>query len=551
MKINKILKAVLFLGLPAIFFSCKKSLQEKPYSFYNETQILKTADDARNLLLGAYNPLSNDYNMLRLPYWVAVDLDNDHITGPSWLFGNTGSGDYVDFWGMNNIWLGHYQIIGRCNEVLAKVPPLDIDETVKNNILGEAHALRAWTYFSLVRMYGEVPIKMKTLETDPEFNTPRSSVKDVYDFIIQDLTDANTLLLPKDDPKGGGPGRINKAAAQTLLAKVYLTMASGAQKGASLTVRGGKDNGYYVYTQNGVAGYEGFNADSCFIHARDIAGGIMDGTGGGGQFNLVPAFKDVFSKAQINGPEAIWYLEFKDGSNTVNPLNMYYSPTSVKRGYGGWAWLTDNFYNSYEPTDDRIVSEVYHQFYSDIANPPQPFLYPQRDSIQYAYTGPVTFPDGTVKNVQAKSLNRAFLKKYSDVTNPDLENSDATIYMFRFADVLLMFAEAENEVNGPTTAAYNALNRVRERSHASDAPAGMNKDDFRSFVFEERDRELAQECNRRFDLIRRGVYLQVMNQIGVDQENILKSRQEKHLLYPLPQSELDANKQITANNPGW
>jgi hypothetical protein len=156
-----------------------------------------------------------------------------------------------------------------------------------------------------------------------------------------------------------------------------------------------------------------------------------------------------------------------------------------------------------------------------------------------------------VKNVQAKSLNRAFIKKYSDVTNPDLENSDATIYMFRFADVLLMFAEAENEVNGPTTAAYNALNRVRERSHASDAPAGMNKDDFRSFVFEERDRELAQECNRRFDLIRRGVYLQVMNQIGVDQENILKSRQEKHLLYPLPQSELDANKQITANNPGW
>ncbi|HEY4155257.1 MAG TPA: RagB/SusD family nutrient uptake outer membrane protein, partial [Puia sp.] len=343
MKIHKILTAVLFVGLPAIFSGCKKSLQEKPYSFYNETQILKTADDARNLLLGAYNPLSNDYNMLRLPYWIAIDLDNDHITGPSWLFGNTGSGDYVDFWGMNGIWLGHYQIVGRCNEVLAKVPPLDIDETIKNNILGEAHALRAWAYFSLVRMYGEVPIKMKTLETDPEFNTPRSSVKDIYDFIIQDLNDANTLLLPKDDPKGGGPGRINKAAAQALLAKVYLTMASGAQKGASLTVRGGKDNGYYTHTQNGVAGYEGFNPDSCFMQARDIAAGIMDGSGGGGQFSLVPAFKDVFSKAQIDGPEAIWYLEFKDGSNTVNPLNMYYSPTSVKRGYGGWAWLTDNF----------------------------------------------------------------------------------------------------------------------------------------------------------------------------------------------------------------
>lgn len=534
-----------------MLFSCKKTLDEKPYGFYSENQILQTADDARNLLLGAYNPLSNDYNMLRLPYWIAVDLDNDHITGPSWLFGNTGSGDYVDFWGMNNIWLGHYEIIGRCNEVLAKVPPLNIDPVVKNNILGEARALRAWAYFSLVRMYGAVPIKTKTLETDASSSAPRAPISDVYSFIIQDLVQADTLLLPKDDPKGGGPGRINKAAAQTLLAKVYLTMASGAQKGATLTVRGGKDNGYYTYTQNGVAGYEGFNVDSCFTQARNITAAIIDGSGGGGQFSLVPNFKDVFTKAQIDGPEAIWYLEFKDGTSTVNPLNMYYSPTSVKRGYGGWAWLTDNFYNSYDSGDDRIVTGVYHQFYSDISNPAMPFLYPQRDSATYAYSAPVTYPDGTVKSVQAKVLHRAFIKKYSDVTSPDLENSDATIYMFRFADVLLMFAEAENEVNGPTAAAYQALNQVRERSHASDAPAGMSKDDFRSFVFEERDRELAQECNRRFDLIRRGVYLQVMNQIGVDQENILKSRQEKHLLYPLPQSELDANSQITQNNPGW
>jgi hypothetical protein len=551
MRINKIFTGILLFSFSCLLFSCKKSLVEKPYGFYNENQILKTATDARNLLLGAYNPLSNDYNMLRLPYWIAIDLDNDHVTGPAWLFGNTGSGNYTDFWGMNNIWQGHYQIIGRCNEVLNKVTPMDIDETTKNNILGEAMALRAWAYFSLVRMYGEVPIKTQTLEVDPNPNIPRSSIKDVYDFIIQDLTKADSMLLPKDDPKGGGAGRINKAAAQALLAKVYLTMASGAQKGASITVKGGKDNKYYTYVQNGVAGYDGFNSDSYFKLARNEAAEIIDGTGGGGQFNLVPNFKDVFSKAQQNGSEAIWYLEFKDGTNTVNPLNMYYMPTSVKRGYGGWVWLTDNFYNNYEQNDDRALYGVYHQFNSDIANPPLPFLYPQRDSAKYAYSELVTFPGGTTKEIQAKSLNRAYITKYSDVTNPDLENSDATIYMFRFADVLLMFAEAENEVNGPTAEAYSALNKIRERSHATDAPVGMNKEQFRSFVFEERDRELAQECNRRFDLIRRGIYLQVMNQIGIDQDNIVKNRQEKHLLYPLPQSEIDANNQINKNNPGW
>ena len=121
----------------------------------------------------------------------------------------------------------------------------------------------------------------------------------------------------------------------------------------------------------------------------------------------------------------------------------------------------------------------------------------------------------------------------------------------RYAEAFLIFAEAENEVNGPTSAAYNELNRIRFRSNASAAPANMNRTEFRSFVLEERRRELALEGNRRWDLIRWGIYLPVMSAIDIDENNVVKRRESKHLLLPIPVSEIDANEAIFENNPGW
>ena len=128
----------------------------------------------------------------------------------------------------------------------------------------------------------------------------------------------------------------------------------------------------------------------------------------------------------------------------------------------------------------------------------------------------------------------------------------------RFADVLLIYAEAANEANnGPTSEALNALNRVRVRSNAT--PKSLtgvgNINDkvlFRSAVLEERAMEFAEEGDRRWDLIRWGIYLPVMNAIGgTDEVDIVKSRMEKHLLFPIPGSEVGVNKFITKNNPGW
>jgi hypothetical protein len=126
--------------------------------------------------------------------------------------------------------------------------------------------------------------------------------------------------------------------------------------------------------------------------------------------------------------------------------------------------------------------------------------------------------------------------------------------VLRFADVLLIYAEAANEADAVSPDAITALNRVRVRSNASVKQASdfPTKEDFRSFVLEERARELALEGDRRWDLIRWGIYLQAMNTIdGNDEVGIRKVREDKHLLYPIPSDEILTNKAITKNNPGW
>ena len=126
--------------------------------------------------------------------------------------------------------------------------------------------------------------------------------------------------------------------------------------------------------------------------------------------------------------------------------------------------------------------------------------------------------------------------------------------MPRYADIVLIFAEAANELYGPSAQAVEALNAVRTRSNAT--PKEMSeftdKASLRSAIVEERAMELALEGDRRWDLIRWGIYLQAMNALGgMDEANNVKSRSERHLLFPIPTMEVLTNDAITSNNPGW
>ena len=143
------------------------------------------------------------------------------------------------------------------------------------------------------------------------------------------------------------------------------------------------------------------------------------------------------------------------------------------------------------------------------------------------------------------------MTKFGAVSDNKIDKTDYHFPLLRYADVFLIMAEAENELSTGSADAYSALNTIRTRSKATPAPTGMNQQQFRSFVLEERAREFALEMERRWDLIRWGVYLDVMNSIDVDENNIVKRREAKNLLYPVPIQELNTNKLFGPQNPGW
>lgn len=518
--------------------SCEKALEEKPLSFLSPENFYKSEGDAKIAIAGVYNALYT-YDLYLQPMWNLTVLDDDHVSGVDWFLGTTGAGNPQGYWGVNGPWVGCYSMIARANTVLENVEAMTagIDADVRKRILGEAYYLRGWAYFQLVQLYGGVPIRLKSLSADPNASVPRSPVKDVYAQIVADLKKAEEMLFPYGHAKAGEPGHATKGLASSLLAKTYLTMASGSLASGNVIVRGGTDNGNYTHAKTVVSGLEGLDSRAYFQLARDKAKEVIDSR----EYTLFPNWKDIWSKAGRNKQENMWQLQSMAGTPFVNNLSIYFSAYST---FGrGAVWFTNNHYQDYEDADRRVLDGVSHNYYTNTGTP---YYYPSWQAAQYRVVGGVTF------NNNGTTDNRAYTIKFADVNDPTVANSDAFYPLMRYAEVPLIFAEAANEVaGGPTAEAYAQLNTIRSRAQASAAPAGMNLEQFRSYVLAERAREFVLEGVRRFDLCRWGIYLQVMNRISAGQNNISKVRAARNMLLPIPQAELNSNPSITANNPGW
>jgi len=518
--------------------SCEKALEEKPLSFLSPENFYKSEGDARIAIAGVYNALYT-YDLYLQPMWNLTVLDDDHVSGADWFLGTTGAGNPQGYWGVNGPWVGCYSMIARANTVLENVEAMTagIDADVKKRILGEAYYLRGWAYFQLVQLYGGVPIRLKSLSADPNASVPRAPAKEVYAQIVTDLKKAEEMLFPFGHAKAGEPGHATKGLARAMLAKTYLTMASGSLASGNVIVRGGTDNGNYTHAKSVVAGLEGLDSKAYFQLARDKAKELIDSR----EYALFPNWKDIWSKAGRNRQENMWQLQSMAGTPFVNNLSIYFSAYST---FGrGAVWFTNNHFQGYEDADRRALDGVSHNYFTNTGTP---YYYPSWQAAQYRTVGGVTY------NNNGTTDNRAYTIKFADVNDPTVANSDAFYPLMRYAEVPLIYAEAANEAaGGPTAEAYAQLNAIRTRAQATPAPAGMNLEQFRSYVLAERAREFVLEGVRRFDLCRWGVYLPVMNRISAGQNNISKVRATRNLLLPIPQAELNSNRSITANNPGW
>ncbi len=405
---------------------------------------------------------------------------------------------------INNWWNGLYNVIAQTNLVLERVPGINpMDEAQKKRVLGEAQFLRAWSYFYLVQLWGDVPLITKPQTTSsPDFYPTRTSKEEVYNQIVADLTAAETSGLPMAVTSG----RASMGAVKSLLAKVYLTMAGHPlNKGAS----------HYAL-------------------ARDKAAEVINSN----SFKLFSNYSDLHDLATENMDEHIFQIQYLAGV-ADNPMQAVLLPNfkDVSQ-FGteiGSIVPTMQFYNSFEAGDQRIVDRVgfFYNSYYDKGN-------------------------GALKNLSAPYIFKHFdVVGHGTAGRAGTGNSGLNWNQIRYADVLLTYAEAQNEADGaPNTAAINALKAIRDRARLT-TPTTFTQAQFREAVWRERWHELCYEGITWFDMVRlRKAYNPVTNTfqdfVGYTfPDNSNATLREKHLLFPLPTAEMQNNPSLTPNNPGY
>ena len=415
--------------------------------------IYKTDKDFYDALTATYSPIRDQYR----EFYVFGDIRADD----SWVeIAKNNSQSYSDRFTinsgdglMNNTWLRYYQAIFRANNLLSKIEDADASLIPnKNRYIGEARFLRALCYFDLVRIFGDVPAITTPVNIQESYAIPRAAALSVYnDIIIPDFQAAENSLLASYS--GSDVGRPTIGAAKSLLGRVYLTI---------------KDYSKAENKLNEVAsmGYQ-----------------------------LVDNFNDLFNYSSKRHSEYIFNIEYEQGVNGGSPFTNAFMPNFTAMtnffgisGYGDeWNCPTRELYDLYETNDERkdISVGVYGGYYNS---------------------------DSTFMPIPSNT-NQTYTKKYI-TQNPARNDSRADWKVIRFADVLLMLAEAMNE-NGKSAEAIPYLNQIRERAGISSFPTTMSQSETRDAIEKERRLELCFEGVRWFDLVRTGKAYDVMKDVGM------------------------------------
>lgn len=579
---KKIIITLAISLLPFAFTACSW-IEEKPESLVTPEALGDSQEACDQLVTGVYSKWI--YDMFCWGYFPRMlEFDADYISGPDWLFGTFGAGNFQGEPDLTDaLWKGCYGLIGRANNaeryITAMKSPTD---KAKNNAIGELRFQKAFAYFLLVRAYGEIPIQPETETFDR--NQPRKPVAEVYDYIIAQLESAVTLLYKNTDDAYQA-GHVSAGSAAGLLAKVYATQAAYAMPaGTQLTIRSGvpyttdgSGNKQYTelqsftFSKQAVAGYESLDPQALYQQAASWAEAVLDGTYG--SYELL-SFDKLWTKTNATASEFLFSIGTVSGDATYkNSVHTQYEGYKTATGSdfiqsGGWTGCTRHWYDLFDHDDYRITQGVKHRWrvYTQEASN-SGFFYPLDEEYSIMATGKDLdgnwvkdpegiFADGVNYYYSTDAQCLAFTTKYEDVTDDAIDNADANWPFLRLADVILIYAEALNELDKPAEALAQ-LNKVRTRANASRASMGgkkalITKEARRSAIIEERAKELACEADRRWDLIRWGVYLDAMNVIGTyDDGGVNKTRTARNLLFPIPQQEINTNKAINTNNPGW
>ncbi|MBR6457846.1 MAG: RagB/SusD family nutrient uptake outer membrane protein [Bacteroidales bacterium] len=563
------MKRIIIILITAVLLtSCNDWLAEKPSSFIGPEQIEDSEGGVDVWVSGVYaNYLDDMFRWAWFPF--VLELDCDYISGPDWFLGTMGAGNFQAAEMVPGMWKCCYNLIMDANLAERQIAKMqNVSDAYKNNAIGELYFHEAFAYFLLVRAFGPVPCIKKDVLDGGSYSSPRDSVEVVYDHIIGLLEDAASMMYKSGDPRRS-PGHVCAASAAGLLAKVYATMASAAMpEGTPITVRTGNgisavysdvEFGQTVYKysplmtnifyKEAVAGYDNMDSAALYAKASEWAKKVIDGEYGTVELS---DYDKLWKASNRDASEFLFSVQSLSGEMVFRTqVHVYYSgvfasATSNKVTTGQWLGNTYNWYRLFDDGDYRITNGVRHLWQQSFqADYNGYYYYPESDKDKYA-----GLADGNTYQYTHNSYTLAFTMKYDDVTDRTAENSDSAYPFLRYADVMLIYAEAQNEL-GHGDEAMLCLNKIRKRSNAVQMAAVPGRDAMRSAILEERAKELACEGDRRWDLIRWGIYIDAMNAVSIDDSGVNKKRTGKHLLFPIPQEEINSNTQINENNPGW
>ena len=571
MKRINFLLAILVL---TTFFSCNKKLIEEPRSTL-VPGALNTAQGVQMALDAAYAGMrlfwgNQDYFTITVigtdEYQRGVDGNNDI---------NVYNSSYTPAHGtVNANWRNAYTFINTTNAVIDNVSEVDLPDATKIRITAEAKFLRASYYFILVQFFGDVTLD-KNFQSVATTSATRAPIADVYNFIIQDLKDAINGLPAGPKSSGMLPGKVSAAAAKHVLAKVYLARAGSSARQA---------NDYL----------DAYNTAMDLINNRASL-----------QLSLLPDFGKIFTEGNEENSEVIWSVQHTssiayNGPNNSgvsnfsadNVLNHMWVGQYEKRPgmvrdvfYGRpyirctpTRWLLDTAFK------ERVNDSRYNKTFQTVwyANNPNPSGYPlwpgplppgapagavsgqpkfkfgdtaiympgvDASDAKIAASPYLLVPPRKYDNTLSATMTKYFDTKRADLNAPSIR----PVIVYRLAETYLNAAEAAFML-GKTVEAVSLINTIRKR--AASSPASIPAMDITAanlsidFILDERSRELTGENMRWLDLVRTN---KLLERVRLHNKEAAPNIQTKHILRPIPQSQIDAVTTGPAypQNPGW
>lgn len=520
-------RSILALAAASVALSAcndKAFLTEKPFDFVGPSNFYQTAGDAIAAVNGAYASLENaaaggvnNYYGRNFPMLVEhmgealtvyLSATNERSQTDNYTFPVTHSYIY-------STWQAAYGTINRANAVITRVPAIPMDTTLRNRVVGEAKFLRALNYFNLVRLFGGVPIFTQETNTLDSLQVPRASTADVYALIVKDLQDAIKVLPSSKAYASADLGRASRGAAKTLLTKVYLQRASNGGGGAA-DFQAALEMARQVVSDGDYA----LVADPGTLY--DLVDGLMN----------------------EKNTEVIFDIQNIRQAGLGGNLGNFFAPrnSSWEASQNGAFEAEQPFYDSFADTDKRKAVTFVLSF-------------PNKSGVTVPWTATSTAST-------AYGADSPYLKKFIDPTLVSGGQEEPNYIILRYADLLLMQAEAANEVAGPTTEAYAAVNAVRARAGVPNMQAGLSKQLFKDSVFVERRKELVGEGpNAYFDSQRNWDWAKarIEANMALGKANNFRNSKypkaqttldDKFKLLPIPQRARDLNPLLT-QNPGW